>query len=135
MPRLSASREKYLRAVLHLDAGGKGTRVADIARQLRVTAPSACRAVATLAKHGYVCRLQKHRVALTAAGRSMAKSAQSRYQTLRLYLVEALHLHYTLAEKQAAALAPFITEECLCAMEFALAQNGDWAALHDGGTA
>lgn len=129
MFRLSASMEDYLKTIHNLDPCGAGVRVTDIAESLGVTKASASRAVAGLVEAGYAERFGNRRVELTEAGRREARAVKSRYEVIRLFFVEVLHLHSKVAKREACKLEHTLSEASLYAMERMLDQTTDWKEL------
>lgn len=129
MLRLSASREDYLKAIHSLDPMGAGVRVTDIAGSLAVTKANASRMVTKLEEQGLATRFSKQRVGLTEEGKSRARAAKSRYETIRLFLIEVLHMHGRAAAKEACKLEHVLDDASLAAMEYKLEESTDWKEL------
>lgn len=129
MTRLSASKEDYLKAIHSLDPCGAGVRVTDIAEALSVTKASVSRAVTGLEEQGLAERFGKHRIGLTEEGRKYARLVKSRYETIRLYMVEVLHIHSKIAAKEACKLEHVLDDTSLHAMQLQLDESTDWKEL------
>lgn len=131
MFRLSASREDYLKTVYRLDAGGTGTRVKDVALALGVTMASTSRALKELEQNGFLYRVDKHLLALTDTGRRAARELKSRYEIIRLFFIEVLHVHCKTAAEEACKLEHTLSDTSVLAMQLLLDEKTDWAELAD----
>jgi DtxR family transcriptional regulator, Mn-dependent transcriptional regulator len=104
---LSPRQEDYLEAILALD-GGAGARPTDLARRLKVRAPSVTAGLRTLAAKGVVRHARYGAVTLTPRGRLAARAVTARHEALRHFLQRVL----TVSARDAEAAA--------CRMEHAL---------------
>lgn len=116
MLRISESKENYLKTIYALDPCGAGARVTDIAEALSVTKASASRAVSELEKDGYVDRSNKREVILSEKGLQKAREINNRYEIIRLFLLEILHINGKTSTQEACKLEHIVSDATLDAM-------------------
>lgn len=109
---LSVSREHYLKIIYKLSLGRDGTRITDIADELKVTKASTCHAVCDLEAKGYLYRDDNHKVHLTEKGKDTAQNIFNNYEKVRkLYLDLGL-------DEQSAALQACALEHVISKIDF-----------------
>lgn len=113
---MTPSREDYLKAIYTLNPADDGTRVVEIAAALSVTKASVSRMMDQLEKEGFVRRSDKKRITLTSIGRSQAQQVKKRYEVIRLYFLEVLHVDGQTAAEDACCLEHILSEGSLAAM-------------------
>ncbi|WP_135567851.1 metal-dependent transcriptional regulator [Galactobacillus timonensis] len=74
--KMTAGEKKYLRAIVSLDANGRGIRCVALARLLQVRRSSVCVMVRRLAAAGFVEMERYGIVYLTAAGKEAARQIE-----------------------------------------------------------
>ena len=77
--KLYASGEDYLEAILVLQKKLGMVRSVDVARQMEVSKPSVCHAVATLRDGGFLTMDEDHFLHLTDVGREVAERIYERH--------------------------------------------------------
>src|SRR2546425_7110967 len=90
VPRLSRSREDYLKAMFALDDGARPVTMGKLARRLGVRAPSVTNMLGTLAREQLVAYVPRSGARLTAAGRRQALALVRRHRILETFLVRVL---------------------------------------------
>ncbi len=104
----TTSGEGYLKTIALLGKEGKVVRVTEIAKMLKVKAPSVTEALTKLSEAGLVRHQKYDSVELTAEGARIVQDVNRRHEVLRRFLVEILNVH------------PEIAEQDACGMEYAL---------------
>ncbi|MCD7859334.1 MAG: metal-dependent transcriptional regulator [Firmicutes bacterium] len=79
---LSPSKKKYLLTIYELSRSGERLRVTRIAGALRVSKPSVCRMVQSLAEEGLLAREEGGKIALTRAGEDTCCELHRQYLAL-----------------------------------------------------
>jgi DtxR family transcriptional regulator, Mn-dependent transcriptional regulator len=111
--RLSPSQEDYLKAILLAGKRGAEVRPVDLARNLRVTAPSVTEALQNLKKRGLVNYRPYQKVSLTDTGLLLALEVRQRHQRLHGFLKEILLLDDDKADAGACLMEHVVSEEIL----------------------
>src|SRR5216117_3234732 len=96
---LSPHMEIYLKAMLVLDVDGEPVRAKDLAVRLGLSRPSVTKAVASLARLGYLTHEPYHHVALTTKGRQVGREVMRRHQILRAFLTRVLGVAPEIADE------------------------------------
>lgn len=120
-----------LRTLLGLDPWDVGILAEDLADALQTTHTKTARLVMSLEKQGLVERFGKSRIGLTTDGRALAAQAKDRYETIRLFFVEVLHVNAETAKKEACRMESTLSDTSHYAMKLMLEQNTDWSELAD----
>ncbi len=103
--RLSPQMEMYLKTILRLEpSAAEGARVRDIAATLAITMPSVSEALRSLAGRGLVRHPAYGAVTLTARGRRAASDVNRRYEVLRRFFIDVLHVDRKIAEREACEI-------------------------------
>ena len=121
---LSPHMEMYLKAMLVLEVDGAPVRAKDLASKLGLSRPSVTKAVATLAKSGYVTHEPYHLVALTARGRQLGREVMRRHQILRAFLTGVLGIPPAIADEDSCALEHVVSRTTLTSLTDFLAFLG-----------
>lgn len=108
-PRLHASGEDYLEAVLVLQKEKGMVRSVDVARHLEVTKPSVCHAVATLRDGGFLTMDSDFFLHLTDVGREVAEQIYEKYRFFTRLLIDA-GVNPKTAEQDACRMEHVISE-------------------------
>ena len=116
---ITAAKLRYLLTISELTQAQKGkVRCIDVAVQLGVARPSACRMLAVFAKEGLLSRSNAQGLRLTEAGCGLVSRYEADYQALCRYFEERLKLPAFDARECAMALlasAPESSRRALCA--------------------
>ncbi|HKA24593.1 MAG TPA: metal-dependent transcriptional regulator, partial [Candidatus Eisenbacteria bacterium] len=110
---LSPHMEMYLKAMLVLEIDGGPVRAKDLAAKLALSRPSVTKAVATLARSGYLTHEPYHHVALTPKGRQLGREVMRRHQVLRAFLTGVLGVPAGVADEDSCALEHVVSRSTL----------------------
>ncbi len=116
-PRLSRSREDYLKALFALGAGEGVVSGAAIARRLEVSAPSVTNMLGRLAEERLVEFLAREGARLTPAGRRAAIETVRRHRLLETFLVRVLGMDWSEAHEDAEVLEHHISDRVIEALD------------------
>lgn len=116
MQNVTSSMEHYLRAIYELSFGNIGVRVSDIADKLGITKASTCIAMRNMQKIGLVSRDNYRLVHLTEEGKQQAIIIVDKFNIIRCFLVEILHIDPTVARHDACAMEHVLSKETICSM-------------------
>ena len=112
-PRLTATRENYLRALFQLGRGGGGVRLTDLARMQTVRLPTARHAVDRLREAGLVQQENYGLITLTESGATLGRKLAERFELTRTFLMEVLGLSEHAAEREACMMEHHLDEDTL----------------------
>jgi Mn-dependent DtxR family transcriptional regulator len=104
MNELSQALVGYLTAVYNLSRKSPAVRVTDMAAYLKISKPSANRAVNVLKQHGLVSHEPYGDVLLTDKGYETALCVCNRHSSVKRFLVEVLALDEHVADTEAASI-------------------------------
>lgn len=121
MMELHASGEDYLETILILQKQCGMVRSVDVARQMSVSKPSVCRAVAVLRDGGFLETDEDHFLYLTDAGRKIAEEIYARHRFFTERLIAA-GVDPETAEADACRLEHAISSESFARLKAAVAQ-------------
>lgn len=110
MMELHASGEDYLETILILQKQCGMVRSVDVARQMSVSKPSVCRAVAVLRDGGFLKMDEDHFLYLTDEGRKIAEEIYARHRFFTERLI-------------AAGVDPETAEADACRLEHAISSE------------
>ena len=110
MKQLHASGEDYLEAILVLKRKKGMVRSVDVARQMGVSKPSVCHAVATLKEGGFLTMDEDAFLHLTDVGREVAEKTYEKHCFFTRLLVDA-------------GVEPKDAEQDACRMEHAISDD------------
>lgn len=110
---LTESLEDYLEAVFRLENENGAVRATDIARSLRVKAPSVTGALRVLSDKGLVHYSPYGVIALTVAGKRLAKNVAARHKAFKDFLANVLCVEEKEAEEYACKLEHAVSPEIL----------------------
>lgn len=119
--KLHASGEDYLETILILQKQCGMVRSVDVARQMSVSKPSVCRAVAVLRDGGFLEMDEDHFLYLTDAGREVAEKIYERHQFFTEQLIAA-GVDPKIAEADACRMEHAISSESFARLKAAVAQ-------------
>ena len=101
---MTASLEDYLEAVFVLSGSNSQVRLTDIAAMLKVSKPSANRAVNTLTQNGFLSHETYGAITLTPEGETYAASVLHRHKLLKHFLNDTLGVNEKTAEEDACKM-------------------------------
>ena len=104
MYELSQALSGYLKAIYSLSSKSPAVRITDMAKYLKISKPSANRAVNILKQHGFVTHEPYGDVLLTRKGIDAATSVCSRHTSIKRFLVEVLSLDESTADTEASSI-------------------------------
>lgn len=119
--KLHASGEDYLETILILQKQCGMVRSVDVARQMSVSKPSVCRAVAVLRGGGFLEMDEDHFLYLTAEGHKIAEEIYARHRFFTERLIAA-GVDPETAEADACRLEHAISSESFARLKAAVAQ-------------
>ena len=119
--KLHASGEDYLETILILQKQCGMVRSVDVARQMSVSKPSVCRAVAVLRDGDFLRVDDDHFLHLTDAGREVAEKIYERHQFFTEQLIAA-GVDPKIAEADACRMEHAISSESFARLKAAVAQ-------------
>ena len=117
MPRLSASSQDYLEAILHLSEENACVRSIDVATRLGVSRASVSRALQVLKESGFIEKDLYSEITITPSGRQTGLEVQERHLALRRFLVEVLGVEEEIAEKEACSMEHSLSIESLMLLQ------------------
>lgn len=109
-PKIHASGEDYLEAVLMIQKQKGTVRSVDVARQLGVSKPSVSHAVATLRDGGFLTVDEDYYLRLTEVGKEVAEQIYEKHQFFTDQLIRA-GVDPVQAEEDACKIEHVISEE------------------------
>lgn len=120
--KLHASGEDYLETILILQKQCGMVRSVDVARQMSVSKPSVCRAVAVLRDGGFLKMDEDHFLYLTDEGREIAEEIYARHRFFTERLIAA-GVDSETAEADACRLEHAISSESFSKLAKAVEQR------------
>ena len=117
MPRLSASSQDYLEAILHLSGDEGRTRSVDVADRLGVSRASVSRALKVLKEQGFIEQERYSAIRITETGRRAGQEVQERHIALRRFLTEILGVGEDIAETDACSMEHSLSIESLTRLQ------------------
>lgn len=110
---MTASLEDYLEAVFVLSGSNSQVRLTDIAAMLKVSKPSANRAVNTLTQNGFLSHETYGAITLTPEGETYAASVLHRHKLLKHFLNGTLGVNEKTAEEDACKMEHVMSAETI----------------------
>lgn len=110
---MTASLEDYLEAVFVLSGSNSQVRLTDIAAMLKVSKPSANRAVNTLTQNGFLSHETYGAITLTPEGETYAASVLHRHKLLKHFLNDTLGVNEKTAEEDACKMEHVMSAETI----------------------
>lgn len=110
---MTASLEDYLEAVFVLSGSNREVRLTDIAAMLKVSKPSANRAVNTLTQNGFLSHETYGAITLTPEGETYAASVLHRHKLLKHFLNNTLGVNDKTAEEDACKMEHVMSAETI----------------------
>jgi DtxR family Mn-dependent transcriptional regulator len=121
-PKLSASLEDYLEAILHLAAESGGARSKDIAETLGVAKSSVTGALQLLREKGLACHEPYGGVTLTPQGQAAAREVARKHDILTSFFTQVLGVEKEAAQRAACqaehTLGPEVIGRLLSFMDY-----------------
>ncbi len=127
---LTARLEDYLETISLLDRTGKGTRVKDIGRLLKVRNSSVVSALNTLVRNGLVKHAPYGKVLLTGKGYRQAQSIIRKHSALFVFLRDILGLDKGTAENDACLIEHVVSPDTLRKLTKLVRSYGTKGSLH-----
>lgn len=112
MPKLTASNQDYLEAILELSSENI-IRSIDIAQKLGVSRASVNRAIGVLKESGFVDQERYSDISLTDKGKAAAIAVKERHHTLKSFLKDVLGVSEKTAEIDACKMEHSVSPETL----------------------
>ena len=122
LARAAALLEDYVELISDLAAEFGEVRIADIARRLGVTQPTAAKALTRMKRDGLVVARPYRGVFLTEAGVTLASRVKTRHQVV-LTTLKALGVPDDAAEADAEGIEHYVSDETLRAFQLFLRQK------------
>ena len=111
MEKLSAAMEDYLKTIYHLSSCNSAIYIREIARQMRVSKASVCRATDFLCRKGLIVKNKYQDLSLTEEGYKQAALLSRKNSILQKFLSEILHIDPNVADKDACSIEHGISLE------------------------
>jgi DtxR family transcriptional regulator, Mn-dependent transcriptional regulator len=103
-PRLTISKENYLKAIAEAESEGEIVKAVTLARWLHVSAPAVTMAIRRLVRDGMIQVAAEGHITLTAAGRDVATRLLNRHHLIERMLTEIFGLEWYKVHDEAEQL-------------------------------
>ena len=103
-PRITISKENYLKAVAEAESEGETVKAVTLARWLGVSAPAVTMSIKRLRRDGLIQVGEEGQITLTAAGRDIANHLLVRHQLIERMLTEIFGLEWYKVHDEAEQL-------------------------------
>jgi Mn-dependent DtxR family transcriptional regulator len=123
MPKLTASNQDYLEAILELSTEN-AIRSIDIAQKLGVSRASVNRAIGVLKESGLVTQERYSDISLTEKGKIAAVAVNEKHHTLKSFLTDVLSVCEKTAEIDACKMEHCVSPETLEKLKEYLKKQG-----------
>jgi DtxR family Mn-dependent transcriptional regulator len=117
MPRLTRSKQDYLKALYALAPGGELVTTSQLAARLAISAPSVTHMLGRLSREGLVAHRLRAGARLTGRGRRAAVEMVRRHRILETFLVRVLGLDWSEVHEDAEILEHHISDRVLEAID------------------
>ena len=117
MPRLSRSKQDYLKGLYALGGRGEVVATSDLATRLSVSPPSVTHMLGRLARERLVVHRPRAGAKLTPRGRREAVEIVRRHRILETFLVRVLGLDWSVVHEDAEVLEHHISDRVLEAID------------------
>lgn len=104
MPRITISKENYLKAIAEAESEGETVKAVTVARWLRVSAPAVTMACRRLQRDGLIGVAGDGQITLTDAGREIASRLLNRHHLIERMLTEIFGLEWYKVHEEAEHL-------------------------------
>lgn len=111
--KLTGSLEDYLEAIYMLEKSNERVRITDIAVKLKLSKPSANKAINLLKNSELVNHEKYGNIVLTEKGRTIAKEIYYMHETLKEFLINELEIAPEVAEHEACGIEHVISKDSL----------------------
>ena len=111
--KISPIQENYLEAIYLLRRQVKWVRVKDLARAVKVKAPSVIEALTGLKRKGLVLHERYGDIELTPKGAQLARNIYERHKTLKKFFYEVLALDERAAEENACRIEHYLSQQTI----------------------
>ena len=91
-PRLTISKENYLKAIAEAESEGEAVKAVTLARWLHVSAPAVTMAIRRLTRDGLIQTTGEGHISLAPAGREIANRLLNRHHLIERMLTEIFGL-------------------------------------------
>jgi DtxR family Mn-dependent transcriptional regulator len=103
-PRITISKENYLKAIAEAESDGETVKAVTLARWLRVSAPAVTMAIRRLRRDDLIQVGEEGQLSLTAAGRDIANRLLNRHHLIERMLTEIFGLEWYKVHDEAEQL-------------------------------
>lgn len=108
------TREDYLRVIYHLQSEkNRAVKNSEIALFLKIRKPSVTQAIDVLEAEGYIEKSEKHKIALSSKGISLATNITKKHRILENFLSNFLKMDKKVAHKEAHELEHSFTDDSI----------------------
>lgn len=114
---ISKSLEDYLEAIYVLSKDNAKVRITDVARYLKISKPSANRAVNSLKAHGYAEHEPYGDIFLTEFGQAYADDLYRRHTLIKKLLINVIGVSESAADTEACMIEHSISNDTLAKIE------------------
>jgi DtxR family Mn-dependent transcriptional regulator len=104
LPRITISKENYLKAIAEAESEGETVKAVTVARWLHVSAPAVTMACRRLQRDGLIRVAGDGQIALTEAGREIASRLLNRHHLIERMLTEIFGLEWYMVHEEAENL-------------------------------
>jgi DtxR family Mn-dependent transcriptional regulator len=112
--------EEYLQTLFWLDEAGLAATAANVARAMRLSAPTVHEMIGRLERDGYITRAADKEISFTDAGRRHAEHIVRRHRLIERFLTDVLGIPWDDVHEQAErlehAMTPLLEERMLAAI-------------------
>jgi DtxR family Mn-dependent transcriptional regulator len=110
-PRITISKENYLKAIAEAQSEGETVKAVTLSRWLRVSAPAVTMAVKRLRRDGLIEVGREGQITLAAAGREIADRLLNRHHLIERMLTEVFGLEWYKVHDEAEQLEHAVSED------------------------
>ena len=111
MPRITISKENYLKAIAEAESEGESVKAVTLARWLGVSAPAVTMAIKRLRRDGLIRVGAEGQITLAAAGREIANRLLNRHHLIERMLAEIFGLEWYKVHDEAEQLEHAVSED------------------------
>jgi DtxR family transcriptional regulator, Mn-dependent transcriptional regulator len=104
LPRITISKENYLKAIAEAESEGETVKAVTLVRWLRVSAPAVTMAIKRLRRDALIQVGEEGQIALTPAGRDIANRLLNRHHLIERMLTEIFDLEWYKVHDEAEQL-------------------------------
>jgi len=111
LPRITISKENYLKAIAEAESEGESVKAVTLARWLGVSAPAVTMAIKRLRRDGLIRVGAEGQITLAAAGREIANRLLNRHHLIERMLAEIFGLEWYKVHDEAEQLEHAVSED------------------------